>query len=73
MQMNVPQRQEEILMQMCVEINGVVITNRVQQHTEGKPQQLFHRGKGCLRIGGKAGAGVNTLGFTHLVYIKELL
>lgn len=31
--MNVPQRQEEILKQMCVEINGVVITNLDALHS----------------------------------------
>ena len=33
MEMNVPQRQEEILKQMCVEINGVVITNLDALHS----------------------------------------
>lgn len=52
--MNVSWRQEEIVKQMCVEINGVVIANLGAKLRKGPPDDcLFNRGRSLLRMEGK--------------------
>lgn len=54
--MNVSWRQEEIIKQMCMEINGVVIANLGAMLRKGPPDDcLFSRGRSLLRMEGKSG------------------
>lgn len=62
-----PQRQEEILRQMCVETNGVVITNldapcRNRSEEKTLPTTVSFTDEGSL-LGPAGKRGVNTSGF----------
>lgn len=61
-----PQRQEEILKQMYVEINGVVITDLSAPHSNGSEKRApddYFTDEGSL-LGRQGNGGVNTFGFS---------